>query len=247
VFNKVFSLFFVTITAILPVIINPFATDYYYKPKVNIIYIACTILVVCYFISCEKKEIHKIKLDSKVHKLVLIYGILIILSTFVFVVSDNQFLERFFSIGKEVSRAINDGDEKAGANRVFIWKNSIMLIPNDPLLGAGPDNFGTVFMKAYGRIVRLELGYSKIDKAHNEFLQLIITIGIPATIFFISLLIRIIKKSVSLLEKNVIIIPLLCAVVGYNIQALFNISIVGVAPIYFSVLGMLNKLSSEEG
>lgn len=79
-FNKVFSLFFVTITAILPVIINPFATDYYYKPKVNIIYIACTILVVCYFISCEKKEIHKIKLDSKVHKLVLIYGILIILS-----------------------------------------------------------------------------------------------------------------------------------------------------------------------
>lgn len=39
------------------------------------------------------------------------------------------------------------------------------------------------------------------------------------------------------------IIPLLCSVIGYLVQAFFNISVVSVAYVYWIALGMLSNIT----
>jgi putative inorganic carbon (HCO3(-)) transporter len=84
------------------------------------------------------------------------------------------------------------------------------------------------------------------DKAHNEYLQIAYASGIPALLVYLSLVFTVIKTSFKNLNNNPLMIPLLCGVIGYLVQAFFNISVVSVAYIYWIFLGALMHMATNE-
>lgn len=153
--------------------------------------------------------------------------------------------------------------EVGGSHRIFIWVRAVKLIPERPILGSGPDTFGHVFMDKYRKdvakllivgvkvIIRDKDGNPiiriyNIDKAHNEYLQMAVTTGVPSMIIYISFIILILYEGYKNLNTNKFIIPIFCSVIGYLVQAFFGISVIGVAPVYWALLGILTSLCNEE-
>ena len=89
-----------------------------------------------------------------------------------------------------------------------------------------------------------------VDKAHNEYLQKLVTEGIFSFITYMTLLIMIfinsIKKLIKEKDNNVILICLVITFIAYSIQAFFNISVICVAPIYYIIMGLLAGETHEK-
>lgn len=124
-------------------------------------------------------------------------------------------------------------NDKYGTNRVFIWKNTIKRVPNHIITGAGIDNFYYAFGEK-----PLKDNKWTYDKAHNEYLQILITEGIFALMSYLLLFGWITIKGTINNYKNKEIY-LILPVIGYLTQAFFNISVIEVAPFFYISLGLL--------
>ena len=147
----------------------------------------------------------------------------------------NQISQRLYSILFDFSNPTSD---EAGSYRMNIWKNSLKLLGDRPLLGSGPDTFGIVFFKLDGilDILRQNLPY---HKAHNELLQILITTGYPALLAYLLIVIQSVKTGFKNVRKQLWLVPVLCALAGYLVQAMFNISVITTAPIFWAFLGLV--------
>lgn len=135
-----------------------------------------------------------------------------------------------------------DFRDSLGSSRLFVWKNTLKIVPNYVLHGVGIDNF----YYAFGDIplnYTVNNKFIYYDKAHNEYLQKLICEGIFSCITYISMLSLIFFSSFFKIFKNrnYIYLSLLCAFVGYSIQAFFNISVIEVAPLFWIICGLLYK------
>jgi len=133
-----------------------------------------------------------------------------------------------YDISSEVSTIFKTPIKQIGNGRLMIWKNSIPLVKKYWLIGCGLDNFRDAYPN---------FGGVKIDKAHNVYLQISITNGIPALILFLLLLFIIFLKILK--YKNNFLIPLYMAFIGYSVQAFLNISVIDVAPYYFIIIFLI--------
>lgn len=133
--------------------------------------------------------------------------------------------------------------DRAGSTRYYIWRNALKLIPERPLLGYGPDTFDIAFMGKFKDDTQKYFGDLIVDKAHNEYIQIAVTTGLPSLIFYLLIPLTILYRAIKGINKNILIIPLLCSISGYLIQGFFNISVVSVAPVYYIVLGILNSFT----
>ncbi len=130
----------------------------------------------------------------------------------------------------EISKG-NVNDEY-GTKRMVIWKETLKIVPKYLWHGVGIDNFAYAFN---GKA----LTYKNLlfDKAHNEYLQILVTQGIFSFIsyllFYTLIVIDGFKNN---FEKGKVY--LILPVVGYLIQAFFNISVIEVAPIFYILLGL---------
>lgn len=142
--------------------------------------------------------------------------------------------------------------EKIGSKRFVIYKYSIPLLVKNPLFGSGPDTFDKVFPHDEFNKLSEGPGRKIVDKAHNEYLQIGVTLGLPALLFYLLLLYNIYKKGFQALKNvknkmsdiNIYHSALFMAVVSYTVTALFNISVVCVAPVFWAILG-LNVAASK--
>lgn len=121
-----------------------------------------------------------------------------------------------------------------GSGRLIIWKNTIKIVPKYFWLGAGIDNLGYVYPQN---------GYGYLDKAHNEYLQLLATEGIFVLLAYLILLLSLFIDSIK--SKKPLAWILMVGFIGYALQAFMNISVPRVAPFYFIVLGSLAGLVSK--
>jgi Lipid A core - O-antigen ligase and related enzymes len=205
--------------------------------------------------------LHKYKLKaSRLAKLILIFFCITVLFNFL---NNNQTINRMLSIKNEAWSILTDSKDKdnAKSNRFFIWQRGIQLLKDRPLIGSGPDTFGIVFMEKFTEdvvtpgsgfihIQKDEKGHvksvnvEKIDKAHNEYLQIAVTMGIPSLICYLIFIGGITFKAKNSIKNNILIIPVFCSILGYLLQAFFNISVVGVAPVYWAILGITRNFSS---
>lgn len=184
---------------------------------------------------------------SRKHILLLI-AILLVITAVVEIESEGRVIARLLSIAEDAGKFIEqaDGYEDAGANRIFIWKRVIPLIFERPLLGFGPETLGEVFSERHMDEVVEEYGREIIfDKAHNEYLHIAVTTGIPSLIIYLIFVFSILKRAYRYRNKNIMIIPLMASIIGYLIQAFFNLSIITVAYIYWAFLGILLRLSLD--
>lgn len=167
-------------------------------------------------------------------------------------VNINSLEGRFNMLAEDFETIFGDStkEQKAssGAGRIGIWVMTLKSIAQDPLLGTGPDTLkdGLIHNALEDVLIRVESTRTIIDKAHNEYLQIAATIGIPALIVYLAFLAQILFKDKNLFKHNstfILIVP----IVSYLTQAFFNISTIGVSPIFWLLLGVVQneKFKSE--
>lgn len=153
--------------------------------------------------------------------------------------------EKFKTIGDDYKKVVSNDKSilSAGSQRLFIWARTVEYLFDRPFLGSGPDTFDRVFEMSTEEAV-LYFGSDDIyvDKAHNEYLQMIVTLGFPASALYLFFLIRILFRSGKVIlskQYNIYVLCFSSGILSYIIQAFFNISVVSVAPLFWSMLGLL--------
>ncbi|KKK33046.1 hypothetical protein WQ57_24155 [Mesobacillus campisalis] len=143
----------------------------------------------------------------------------------------------------------NQSTGREGSNRFFIWEKSMPLLKENFWLGSGPDTFALVFPEDEEK--KQMFGDVIVDKAHNEYLQMGVTIGFPGLLTYLFLIVFVLRKSLQAIrdadEKDkLVIIGLLSTIAGYLVQAFFNISVAPVAPIFWAILGITLAKSEQQ-
>lgn len=116
----------------------------------------------------------------------------------------------------------------AGTGRWKLWKHSLKIVKDKPLLGCGPEN------------IQYEPGY--VDESHNEFIQIAAEHGIPACLFYMAGLIALlIRKIKNLKKEDDYTIALGSIVFAYIISSLFGVMMFYTAVFYYTFLGMVSK------
>ena len=207
--------------------------------------VVATILGIIYIVKNYNKEI----LKRTIH---IIIGFIII---FIFVltpppfitnnIGQNSLSNRFSDLGEDVESFMNgsaDGIDIAGSGRIHIWKLTLKGIAAQPLIGPGPDNLvdGLSHNLPYECLEYVDKYNAFFDKAHNEYLQIAATIGIPALIVYLAFVAQILEKQKNLFKDNASFIFTI-SIISYFVQAFLNISTIGVAPIFWCLLGLVQN------
>ena len=127
-----------------------------------------------------------------------------------------------------------------GSSRVLIWRNTLALVGEHPLLGGGPDTLAARLELYFNREVE-DTGQSittRVDAAHNEYLNYLVNLGAPAAAAYLLLLLVIARRllKVSLADDLSVICG--AAVLAYALQGFFSFSLCVVAPLYWLLLGL---------
>ena len=144
----------------------------------------------------------------------------------------------------DLQRARENGlSDRMGSGRIAIWKITLKLISKKPVLGCGPDNLwdGLVQNCTDETYKFVKATHTGIDKAHNEYLQIAATIGIPALICYLIFITLILVPKIKLAITNKTYFIICLTVISYLIQAFFNISTIGVAPLFWMLLGLIDN------
>ncbi len=140
-----------------------------------------------------------------------------------------------------------EGVERLGSNRGYIWSRSIPLLKDHIILGSGPDSFALEFPQQDVKSKLKFLGnpYVIVDKPHNIYLQTGINTGVLSLIVLMALYILFIVKTIKAVfaENNAsaltaIRLGLMAGVIAYLFAGLTTDSVVSVAPVFWSMLGM---------
>lgn len=91
----------------------------------------------------------------------------------------------FLIRGSSVDRFLKASDPY-GYRRVAIWQSTLSMIETHPLSGCGLGNYGLLYPRYSLPHTETVLRYGKVTRfAHNEFLDVAATAGIPALIFLL--------------------------------------------------------------
>lgn len=178
-------------------------------------------------------------IKNKYIKKIIFLVLIVVGTTFaVYKTGKTILIKDMVKVGKQ-STEIAKGNvkESYGTNRIYIWKNTLKIVPQNLIHGVGIDNFYYAFN---GKALVTKDGKTYFDKVHNEYLQILITEGIFCLIAYLALYLVIGLRGIKNSFKNkeiYIFIP----VVGYLVQAFFNISVIEVAPIFFVALGFCDS------
>jgi O-antigen ligase len=200
----------------------------------------CGVVFITFFVVLERKFLWR-----KWVILLISFGLLMVLIN---TLENGVFRERMNTIFSDSYKiATNQSTGHEGSFRFFIWEKSIPLINEYIWVGSGPDTFKYVFPNE-DKEKQAIFGDMIVDKAHNEYLQLAITLGIPALLTYLLLLLLIVKRGFQAAKRakgkeKILLFGLLSAIFGYSIQAFFNISVVPVAPLFWSILGITSAKS----
>ncbi len=143
------------------------------------------------------------------------------------------------------SRASSSLTVESGSigQRVYIWRHTIATIRSRPLLGWGLETLGEVFPYEREGLVKY-FGFRPviIDEAHNDVLQMAVSIGIPGAAMYLWFWAAVVGGGARTLRRasgtsRILAAGLLGAVVAYLVQAQFSYSTVAVAPVVWLLAG----------
>ena len=136
---------------------------------------------------------------------------------------------------------------RKGSKRVYIWSRSIPILRDCLVLGFGPDTYSIVFPQEdyFGKLLSFGTKSIVVDKPHNQYLQIGINTGLPSLIFFILMCASYFFQSLMIYWRRsfddfyeVFGFASFLSVTGYLAAAMFNDSLVSVAPVFWFILGM---------
>ncbi len=134
-------------------------------------------------------------------------------------------------------------EDSFGSGRIYIWRETITLAKERPLLGGGPDTMGErglAFVKyaADGTEIR-----RTIDCAHCEPLNILVNQGIPAVLFLTAAVILTLLQIIR--NGKAACIPLASAFVAYLADSLFGIGMPANAAYFWLIWAMLLQKTAK--
>lgn len=139
--------------------------------------------------------------------------------------------ELFGGAAQQATAAAPVDDIPQAAGRIMLWKFTLGLIAQKPLLGWGAENIGQFFTEA---------GMLFSDSPHNEYLNLTAYYGIPAALCCygaqIWLFVRRVR-GVRTIGRTTLVA--LGAAFAYAVSAFFGVSMVYAASYYYLLLGLV--------
>ena len=135
-------------------------------------------------------------------------------------------------------------DDGFGSGRGFLWDRTMNVVMDNFWLGTGPDTFSYAF-----RDYQLEaqiVTNTEFDKAHNDYLQILICHGIFALAAFMALLFSLAAKVIPKVWEAPLFMACAAACAAYMVQAFFGISTPMVTPLFFVMLGIVRGAVYEE-
>lgn len=129
------------------------------------------------------------------------------------------------------------------ASRLYIWRQTAVLVGQRPWTGWGIETLREVF--PYRRVELVKHFGPRpviIDKAHNDVLQVAVSIGLPGAAAYLAIWVSLLGAAMRLRRRvtgidRVIAAGWLAALAGYLVQAQFAFSVVGFAPIVWLLAG----------
>ena len=125
-----------------------------------------------------------------------------------------------------------------GTHRGYIWRNAIESFSGLPFLkkiiGFGPETFGILLLQKTANNPYNQF----FDSAHNEYLHLLITVGIAGLVSYMVFVISNILNSLKLNKNNPYIIAVLLGIICYSVQAVVNINLPITTPVFWLLIGM---------
>ena len=123
--------------------------------------------------------------NKKVKKIIFLTLAIICTVLCVYKAGKTNLIKDVGIVGKE-STEIAKGNikEEYGTNRIYIWKNTLSIVPKNLVHGVGIDNFYYAFD---GKALVTKDGKTYFDKAYNEYLQILITEGIFCLVTYIAM------------------------------------------------------------
>lgn len=127
--------------------------------------------------------------------------------------------------------------DEFGSNRIYSWRVVYGFFKEKPIIGHGPDTVFDLWMREE-HIYSMAKYNTYFDKAHNDYLQVLVTTGILGLVSYLtfqfSLLIRSFRKF-----DQPLVIALVTASICFCAQAFFNIGVPIVSPYGWIIFGML--------
>ncbi len=181
---------------------------------------------------------------SEIKKVIIVFSSSLAIIAFFAFTSNNLFMVRFLSVFVDFSKIVKREEDAAmgGSMRIYVWGKVIELIKMRPLFGYGLDTM-YIAMNTYfrGEIISDFGKYVNWDKSHNEYLNIAVSSGLLSLGAYLGFIFLSLKKGIRRMRLHPAFVPLLAAVIGYLIQAMFNIQVVMVYYVFFSYLGILTS------
>lgn len=147
---------------------------------------------------------------------------------------------------KVAPSAVFTGRESIATNRGYIWSRTIPLLKHYILLGSGADTFSIVYPND-DYLGMYNSGYTgqTITKPHNLYLQIAVQSGVLSLIAFLAFYLIYFVSSFLLYTKckldsysSKIGLGIFVGSFGYMISGIINDSMITVAPIFWTLLGV---------
>lgn len=134
--------------------------------------------------------------------------------------------------------------EEWGSYRGKIWKLAFRYFERfsvlQKIIGFGPETFGILMVNNdYADIQMTGVVY---DNAHNEYIHMLITMGISGVLSYLLFLGTSIKRILKNLDKNKYLAPIAMAIICYSAQAFVNISSPVTSPYLWLLLAVGNSI-----
>lgn len=199
-----------------------------------------SVLMLIYLIKNKNKEYAKRALILLVC-FITIFGV-------IYLPQSSKVRTKIKQVKRDVTIVKTSGiDDKLGSNRIQIWKVVIELIEKYPIFGVGTDNLknGVGENLTETSIDFIQRAKGIMDKAHNEYLHIAVTIGLPALVLYLIFIALAILPNIKKIFKKESIFIILSVIISYLAQAFFNISTIGIAPLFWTALGILDNKNFE--
>ncbi len=171
--------------------------------------------------------------NSKIYKqyFFIIVGIVAITTIISILGLSNQVKDLMVAFSQMFNILIGNIRPEYGTSRIYVWSKALSVLPKYWLHGIGIDNIKYLID---GKPIPYWVIY---DKLHNEYLQILMTMGVFSLISYLGLYYSIVKSSIKNSVKRrelYLVLP----IIGYLVQAFFNISVIEVAPLFWIILGL---------
>ena len=200
-------------------------------------YIVVLFLIVCSLLVLSAYILKKTNYDYSNNKKIIKYFYLSIVAG-AFMVLLGLYLVDFKSgILYEMHELLHGNfDDDFGTYRIFLWKRTLKLIPQYPILGSGPDSFAIRFMAKYSKDIAAIGPLTINDTAANAYLTMTINLGIVGIICYLSFIFFQLKEGIKKMNDYSAI--LLIGIICYLIQDFFNLWLVIVTPIFWLLMAL---------